>query len=150
VSAINLLFRGKYKYNMSNPLFEVEYHDINPFEEVVYVHDHSEHNMIGELHTRERGVEAVTYAGSVDREEKFDLRDVTKVRDAQVKVEWGFHKGEEFDEVLHVPINISTQPILANLVLVYLLKTHDVGYVTLGKINDNKFMKLEDFCDYYL
>ena len=135
---------------MINPLVEIEFHDINPFEEVVYVHDHSEHNMIGELHTRERGVEAVTYAGSVDHEEKLDLRDVTKVWDSQIKVEWGFHKGAEFDEVLHIPINISTQPILANLVLVHLLKTHNVSYVTLGKINDDKFMKLEDFCEYYL
>jgi len=102
------------------------------------VHDHSEHNMLGELHTRERGVEAVTYAGSVDHVEKFDLRDVTKTWDSQVRVEWGFHKGEEFDEVLHIPVNISQQPILGNLVLVNLLRAHNVGYVTLGKVNDDK------------
>lgn len=135
---------------MVRSLEEVEFHDINPFEEVVYVHDHSEHNILGELHTRERGVEAVTYAGSVDNEEKFDLRDVTKVSEAQVVVEWGFHKGQEFDEVLHIPINLRNQPILGNLVLVHLLQSHDVGYVTLGKINENRFMKLEDFCENYL
>ena len=135
---------------MINPLVEVEFHEINPFEEIVYVHDHSEHNMIGELHTRERGVEAVTYAGNVDHEEKLDLRDVTKVWDAQIKVEWGFHKGSEFDEVLHIPINLSTQPILGNMVLIQMLHKHNVGYVTLGAINDNKFMKLEDFCRNYL
>ena len=135
---------------MVRSLEEVEFHDINPFEEVVYVHDHSEHNILGELHTRERGVEAVTYAGSVDHVEKFDLRDVTKTWDAQVRVEWGFHKGQEFDEVLHIPINLRNQPILGNMVLVNLLKEHDVGYVTLGKINEDKFMKLEDFCENYL
>ena len=135
---------------MINPLVEVEFHEINPFEEIVYVHDHSEHNMIGELHTRERGVEAVTYAGNIDHREKLDLRDVTKIRDSQIKVEWGFHAGAEFEEVLHIPINLSTQPILGNMVLIQLLYKHNVGYVTLGKINDNKFMKLEDFCQYYL
>lgn len=101
---------------MINRLFEVEFHDINPFKEVVYVHDHSAHNILGELHTRERG----------------------------------FHKGQEFDEVLHIPINLRNQPILGNLVLVHLLQTHDVGYVTLGKINEDRFMKLEDFCENYL
>ncbi len=135
---------------MVRSLVEVEFHEINPFEEIVYVHDHSEHNVIGELHTRGRCVEAVTYAGSVDHVEKFDLRDVTKTWDSQVRVEWGFHKGEEFDEVLHIPVNISQQPILGNLVLVNLLRAHNVGYVTLGKVNDDKFMKLEDFCENYL
>ena len=40
---------------MFNSLGDVEFHDINPLEEIVYVHDHSEHNMLGEMHTRERG-----------------------------------------------------------------------------------------------
>ena len=128
----------------------IEYIDVNPFEEVVYVHDHSEHNVIGELHTRGRCVEAVTYAGSVDHEEKFDLRDWTKLKDEGVKIEWGFHSGDEFDEVLHIPIDVSLNPILGNMILINLLKKHNVAYVTLGKINENKFMKLEDFCEYYL
>lgn len=128
----------------------VEYFDVDPFEEVVYVHDHSECNVIGELHVRGGRVEAVTYAGSVDHEEKFDLRDWVKLRDVGVKVEWGLNRGDDFDEVLHIPIDISLQPILGHMVLVNLLKKHEVAYVTLGKVNGNRFMKLEDFCEYYL
>ena len=126
---------------------DVKIHDIDPSNEVIYVHDHSEHNVLGELHINKTRVEAITYSGIVDDKEKFDLRDWTKLIDEGIQVEWGMNCIKEFDEVINIPFNINHQPILGNMVLVQILKNNNTTYATLG---GGEFIAIEDFYQFYL